>query len=101
MTIIALIISILHLSLGVKYEALKQENNELNKAIEINKDLGIESLISDNDKDAYSLNKDDPDAYLNNTVTFKYAMINDQVSKQTYQDLECLFANLIKKLTNK
>ena len=66
-----------------------------------NKDLGIESLISDNDKDAYSLNKDGPDAYLNNTVTFKYAMINDQVSKQTYQDLECLFANLIKKLTNK
>ena len=49
MTIIALIICICAMNLSIKYEALKIENNELNKVVEMQKSI-ISDLQEDNIK---------------------------------------------------
>ena len=62
-------------------------------------ELSIKSLISKEDLTEFNLNVDVNNInYYNNAITFKYAMMNGQVIKQTLDNFGKLFANLLARI---
>ena len=68
-------------------------------AINIQNELVFESLISNEDQKIFCLDKQN-DNYVNNTITFKYAMINIKASNQTYKNFDTFFNNLLKEINS-
>ena len=62
-------------------------------------ELVFESLISNEDQKIFCLDKQN-DNYVNNTITFKYAMINIKASNQTYKNFDTFFNNLLKEINS-
>ena len=66
------------------------------------KNLTIESLIDEKDKQNFGLLVDSKlEKHSNNSATFKYAMIKGKATEQTYNNFAKLFESLLKQLNSK